>query len=407
MNLAIWGIWWPLMVWFAVFFGRIWCALCPLELVSNVGERLGRATGLRQKGIAVLLRSGVVIVFLYAVIQMLVAGIHLHRVPAYTSFFLVGLLAMALIVGFFFRDRAFCRGFCPVGLLLAGYGRGSMLAVRPLSREPCGACAHRSCTDRSLRHRLDGRSCPSLLDPSRLDGSKDCLLCGQCIKSCSPERNMSLFLRRPFHRGDRREQQPGWPMTLFTMILSGFVAYELCTEWAAANNMFLTPPGQMAVWLGLPESCGWIQGFWMLFLFPMLLWLLLGFMVLAGRGATSLGNAWRSLVWPLLPLIAAGHMAKGAAKFSSWAGYLPLALEEPDGIGHAQAITAETLAQPEHLLPKTAVALISISLLALFTAFGFRENSLRGGKSSRARILPILAIASVECYLLWGWGFGS
>ena len=36
---------------------------------------------------------------LYAVIQMLVAGIHLHRVPAYTSMFLWGLLGTAAVVG--------------------------------------------------------------------------------------------------------------------------------------------------------------------------------------------------------------------------------------------------------------------------------------------------------------------
>ena len=33
VNLLIWGLWWPAMVWMAVFFGRFWCAVCPLELV--------------------------------------------------------------------------------------------------------------------------------------------------------------------------------------------------------------------------------------------------------------------------------------------------------------------------------------------------------------------------------------
>ena len=45
VNLLIWGVWWPAMVWGAVFFGRIWCAICPLELLANITERLGRLTG--------------------------------------------------------------------------------------------------------------------------------------------------------------------------------------------------------------------------------------------------------------------------------------------------------------------------------------------------------------------------
>ena len=42
VTLLIWGIWWPAMIWTAVFFGRAWCAVCPMELVSNLSERLAR-----------------------------------------------------------------------------------------------------------------------------------------------------------------------------------------------------------------------------------------------------------------------------------------------------------------------------------------------------------------------------
>ena len=113
----IWGLWWPAMVWAAVLLGRAWCTVCPLELVANVGERASRSLGIKQLVLGKWLRAGFLIVALYALIQMLVAGVHLHRVPAYTSIFLWSLLASALIVGLVFKDRAFCRGFCPVGLL--------------------------------------------------------------------------------------------------------------------------------------------------------------------------------------------------------------------------------------------------------------------------------------------------
>lgn len=128
--LMVWGLWWPAMIWLTVLFGRAWCMVCPLELVSNVSERLGRRLGLRQRPLRSWIASGAIIVFLYALIQFFVAGAEIRRVPAYTSFFLIALLALAVLTGLFLKDRAFCRGFCPVGLLLSAYGRGGMLAVR-------------------------------------------------------------------------------------------------------------------------------------------------------------------------------------------------------------------------------------------------------------------------------------
>ena len=62
VTLAIWGLWWPAMVWVAVVFGRVWCAVCPLELLSSLTERLGRTLGVRQQVLGRWLRSGFLIV---------------------------------------------------------------------------------------------------------------------------------------------------------------------------------------------------------------------------------------------------------------------------------------------------------------------------------------------------------
>lgn len=43
VNLLIWGLWWPAMIWVAVLFGRAWCMICPLELVANLAERAANA----------------------------------------------------------------------------------------------------------------------------------------------------------------------------------------------------------------------------------------------------------------------------------------------------------------------------------------------------------------------------
>jgi polyferredoxin len=404
INLLVWGLWWPAMVWTAVLFGRVWCAVCPLELVANVTERMGRGLGLKQRVLRKWLRAGWLIVALYALIQMLVAGAHLHRIPAYTSMFLWGLLGTAALVGFLFKDRAFCRGFCPVGLLLGTYGRGATLAVRSASGDRCGQCTGKGCVRACNRTKLDARSCPSLLNPARLDNNTDCLVCGQCVKVCEPD-NMGVFLRRPFHAADAREPLASWPVVLFVMLVSGFVTYELFSEWKAAQAVFLWVPSAVTSALGAQAYEGWIKGVWMLFVLPLVVWLLLGGLVLIFRGAESMTQAWRRLALPLAVVIAFGHMCKGLAKFVSWVGFLPLAARDPVGIDTAQALAAKTLPQPGSLLPMVAVSVLAMVLVVTAAYFAVRELHLAQGEMHRRYRLPVLVLASCFLFIVFGWGF--
>ncbi len=404
VNLLVWGLWWPGMIWTAVLLGRVWCAICPLELVANVTERLGRVLGIKQHILGRWLRCGALIVGLYALIQMLVAGVHLHRIPAYTSLFLWGLLATAAFAGFFFKDRAFCRGFCPVGLLLSTYGRGAMLAVRPTSGKACATCTGKDCVRACNRTNLDGRSCPSLLNPARLNSNSDCLVCGQCIKVCQPD-NMGLFLRRPFPRADAREAIASWPVTLFVMLVFGFVTSELFSEWSKAQAIFLWVPEEVAAWVGLTAQAGWIEGIWTLLVVPSVVWSVLGELVLARRGASNFGEAWRRLALPLAVVIAAGHLCKGLAKVVSWAGFLPLALHDPNGTNTALGLSAKTIPQPASLLPMFVVSAMAIVLVLTGAYFALREARLANPETHGRYRPALIALAACFVFIVFGWGY--
>jgi ferredoxin len=406
VQLLIWGLWWPAMVWAAVLLGRAWCTVCPLELVANVGERAGRGLGIKQFVLGKWLRAGFLIVALYALIQMLVAGVHLHRVPAYTSIFLWSLLGSALFVGLVFKDRAFCRGFCPVGLLLGTYGRGGMLAIRHESTDQCESCTSKDCVLACNRTRWQGRSCPSLLNPARLDSNRDCLICGQCIKACQPD-NMQLLVRRPFHSGDAREKLAAWPVMLFVMLVSGFVSYEVCTEWASAKAAFLWVPQRVSPLLGLAVENGWIKGLWTLFVYPMLLWLVLGTVIRLSGAATSLPQAWRRLALPLVVVIAAGHMAKGLAKFTSWSGYLPGALRDPVGADTVVKLSDGSLPSPGVLLAMSWVSAIGALLIVAAAFLAVREARLANPEKAGRLALPILTLALCFGLIILGWGFAA
>lgn len=406
VTLVIWGLWWPAMVWVAVLFGRVWCAVCPLELLSSFTERLGRRLGVKQQTLGRWLRSGLLIVGFYALIQMLIAGAELHRIPAYTSIFLWVLLAGAAFTGFFLKDRAFCRGFCPVGLLLSTYGRGAMLAVRSHGEGPCGTCTAKDCRQPEYRNRLDARSCPSLLNPATLKSNADCLVCLQCAKAC-PSSNMGLFVRRPFPISDMREAIASWPVVLFLMVVSGYVSYELCSEWKAAQAAFLWMPEKTAAILGLSDFVGWIKGFWAVVVVPLILWTILGLPVILLGGAKNLGEAWRRLALPMTVILAAGHMAKGLAKSAQWAGYFPWAWDDSSGVTAAQAIVAGTMDKPGPLLPKAVISTICLVLLMVMAYFALRESKLADPATHKSRVFSLVVAILASAVLIFGWRFST
>lgn len=199
-TLLIWGLWWPLMIWGAVGLGRVWCMICPLEMVNNFGERLAQRSGWPARSLPRWLAGGSMILALYFVVMMLVPAISLHRVPAYTAWYLTAMLAGAAVAGAWYRDRAYCRGFCPVGLLLGTFGRGGIIAVRPGLKAAVGESPG-----------PDARSCPSLLNPSQLADNADCLVCTQCIKQAGSG-SMQLLARWPFPAADARESLAAWKL---------------------------------------------------------------------------------------------------------------------------------------------------------------------------------------------------
>jgi hypothetical protein len=393
VTLIVWGLWWPAMVWLAFWFGRAWCMVCPLELVGDLGERTARAIGWRQGEVPRWMAGGSLILALFVALQLLVPGVHLHRVPAYTAWMLAGLLALALGAGLVYRHRAFCRGVCPVGLLLGTYGRGGMLAVRPAPAVAAGRAPG-----------PDARACPSLLNPSRLESSADCLLCTHCFKESAPGA-MRLELRRPYSPTDFRPLLAPWPVTGFVMVASGFVVSELCSEWAAAKNVFLAVPQWVTAQLGWPAGAGWVEGVWTVFVVPAVLWLVLALAWrLAGeRGSWS--DLWRRLALPVAIVVAAGHMSKGLAKFVSWLPFLPGAWRDPAGLETARAITAKTLRSPPSLVGLGLVGWISLGLVILALLVATREHVLtrRGAPGAMRVVWPLGTLAAGFLAILAGW----
>lgn len=365
-TLVVWGLWWPAMIVVALFLGRAWCTVCPMEMINRLGDAIARRICWPRARLGGFLRAGWLIVVIYFVLQLLVAGFSIHRVPHYTSIFIFAILGAALVTGLLFSDpRSFCRAFCPAGALLLVYGRYTPLQLEARDPSVCDSCATKDCVRSQNRRRFDKRRCPSMLAPFRRKASDGCVLCLQCAKVC-PYGNMGFGLvtaaapvsRKPILRPFE---------AAFVMIALGFVAHEVIGEVKWLDAIFHAT----SAWLNrlVPSvSFGWMEALWFLGLFPLIAWSVIsGIAYLMGHRG-DLKSVLLAAATGVAPIVAVAHLAKAVAKVSSWGGFLPVSVGDPKGLDTFRAtITDQTLSSPAELLGLSIVGwmmLFGMTLIA-------------------------------------------
>ena len=362
-TLGIWGLWWPGMIAVAVTFGRAWCTVCPMELVNRVGNTLARTVGWPTAHLSRFLRTGWMIVLIYLALQLLVAGLSIHRVPHLTAVFLMVLLGGAFATGLVFREqRSFCKAFCPAGALLSVYGRSTPFQLEMRDPAVCARCLTKDCVRAEHRHRFDRRSCPSLLRPFDRTASDGCVLCLQCAKVC-PHDNVGVglvALRAPIRR--RVLLRPF--EAAFVMVALGFVSHEVVGEVAWLEAGFHFVPTAMSAYVPF-VSFGWLEALWFLALFPMAVWVVIAAFAQVLGHRQGLRSVLLAAATGAAPVVAIAHLAKAAAKVAAWGGFLPLALRDPYGAGTAQRLGDHALAYPPELLSLRVVGWAVLPVLAL------------------------------------------
>jgi len=171
-----------------VLIGRVWCGICPLSLIGALPEWISGS----ERDVPKWAASGLLGVVLY--------GMLLLRPPG--ASFLIGLAIVTVLVSGVFRARAFCRTLCPASELLATYGRGGMIAIRPASAEVRSTC-------------------PAALKPAALKDSRDCRFCMSCVE----QGGMKVLLRWPFSPADARVAL-SWPAALFVLMTTAALLWR-------------------------------------------------------------------------------------------------------------------------------------------------------------------------------------
>ncbi len=193
----VWIAWWAILILVAVpFFGRGWCAVCPIPLpgewlqrgaVLSPPDKKPRWLNLRWPK---FLRN----IWLQNISFLLLALFSsvLLTTPNITGIVLAAMLFAAIGLSTIFERRAFCRYLCPVGGFIGLYSQTAPIELRIKDRQVCATCEGKPCYNGSEA----GYGCPWDVFPGGLTKNTYCGLCMECIRTC-PHDNIAINLR-PF-----------------------------------------------------------------------------------------------------------------------------------------------------------------------------------------------------------------
>ena len=401
-NLIIWSYWWPLIIVTAILFGRFWCSICPMELITSFFGKIG----LRKKPNK-LLKSGWIITLFYVVI--LVLGIHtfaIHRIPQYMAIYMLILFAIALIAGLIWEKRTFCTYICPIGHLLRLYSLLSFKKLRVKDTAVCEACKTKDCISKSNHYKLIGRSCTSDLYPAKIKDNRSCILCGQCFKSCTKD-NIAIQ-KRAFASDLFTNIKLSWAEIAFFIIVSGFVIYEIFVEWKVSKKIIMAIPNWFNQSFNISGNLtGTIKAGILFVIIPFIFYMI--FVIInKALAKENWKTAFTQLAIAILPITASMHLLKSILKTTSRLPYWNYAISDPKGV-----LSAQLLIDNPDILNKAIISTISpyISMIALLLLLGglllsllvIRKQQYKNKTSRIISIFAVLIYSSIFFIMLTAW----
>ena len=197
--MIIWVLWLSALIILLVpIGGRIWCTVCPLPLLGEWLQRLQNPAQLGNKsprrvfGVPLIWPAWLSNAWPRVLLFLLLGTFSttIVALPPATSWMLIGLVILAIVVSVFPEQRLFCRYLCPINSYISLYSTTGRVTVRSVSSQTCSGCEERFCLTGSVK----GWGCPYGLCVGEIDRNNDCGVCMECVKTCAYD-NVAVFWR--------------------------------------------------------------------------------------------------------------------------------------------------------------------------------------------------------------------
>jgi transcriptional regulator with GAF, ATPase, and Fis domain/polyferredoxin len=189
-NLAVWAVWWPLLLVSIVAFGRSWCSVCPIALFGSLGRKIKPEKVLAPGFMKRYYGYAVTIGFLAILWVEEVA--HMRSHPFATGLLLSFLALGALVTTIFLQRESWCRYLCPLGAFLGSSSSCSIVRLGSKYDVCMSKCEKQECFSGTE----DREGCPVFLHTPFVDNSQFCKLCMRCAQLCQND-SPKLMLRPP------------------------------------------------------------------------------------------------------------------------------------------------------------------------------------------------------------------
>ena len=348
----VWIAWWAILILVAVpFFGRGWCAVCPIPLP---GEWLQRGAVLsppdkKPKWLNLRWPKFLRNIWLQNISFLLLALFSsvLLTTPNITSMVLAAMLVAAIGLSMVFERRSFCRYLCPVGGFIGLYSQTAPIELRIKDKQVCVTCEGKPCYNGSQT----GYGCPWDVFPGGLSKNTYCGLCMECIRTC-PHDNIAINLR-PFSADlAKPSTRMDEAFKAFIMLGSAMIyAGVLLGPWGAFKDA--------AYYVG--TSAWFIYAIIFLAIIFAILPGLFTLGILQTKSALPLKQRFASLATALIPLGLMFWVAFSLSFVFTNATYILASLSDPLGLGWDLFGTANTAWQPmltSILAPAQTLALV-------------------------------------------------
>ena len=189
------------------------------------------------------------------------------------------------------------------------------------------------------------------------------------------------------------------------MVALGFVAHEVIGEVKWLDSMFHFIPDRFATLAPAGIPFGWFEALWFLVLFPMLVWGAISAMAYVFGHRAGVRSLLLAATTGAAPVVAIAHLAKAAAKVSSWGGFLPLSLSDPQGVETFRRLADHSLASPGRFVGLPILGWVMVILTALIAWRAMRwVRQIPPDSIVAARAGLVCSAAMLSAVLaVWAW----
>ncbi len=415
-----WNIWWIGLIFAVLFFGNLWCFMCPWTAIPDWVMRLSftstakvKSLGRRYPKVKLWMWPAII---LFAFVTWLEIVFDAANRPWLTSVLGIFMIALAWVMLVVYERKAMCRYACFVGRVSGQYALMGMLELRRRDPEVC-----RSCRTKDCYHGREGAGlpCPTHEFMGGMNDNQYCTLCTECVKSC-PHDNIALRARSSGadilyrHRAKPDEAY----LAVLVFIVSAFHGAAMVPWWGEREAALRTAiiSAQESILgsdvLGFAGSHGGTLTFTLMMalaiLVPGLLYygLCVAMRVASRRRDYSARQLFVKLAYTLLPIALFYHLAHNATHvFYEWSKLRRL-VSDPLGWGHDWFGTAR--APLSALWSPESIWYLQVTLVVIGHVYGIvvaqREAfRLYGERKASFRVHLVMMIGMIGMSLLSLW----